>query len=202
MSHTLRLVYACVSVAGAIVGCGSPTDLAGLPADLPDSIKTVHDNSVRFAAPTSGPAATTAPGTVVDPLATLAGCWGAFTPDVAQGTEAVPIEDYSALRFAADGGFEWWDIETAVGYSVLDAQRGSFEVTANNRIRITVRELVSYNPFSKQFETDSLTRPDVTEYLITRVGDVLLLLMIDPTGDGQTPVDASGRIVLHAFDCP
>lgn len=195
-------LVACTLATTALSGCGLLLNNTGLPSDLPAAIKFVFDNPGRFvglpgAGGTSMPA-----GTVVDALAPLDGCWGAYTPDVAQGTESVEIEDFTAIQFGSDGDVEWWTIESAAGFSALLARRGQYEVLDGNRVRTTERELVSYNPLNGQFESTSLYPPITTEYLATRVNEVLKLLMIDPTDEGGNPVPEAAAIVLMRFDCP
>jgi hypothetical protein len=186
----------------AFSGCGLLASSTGLPSELPAAIKVVFEDPGRFAdrSRTDGTAAPT--GTVIDVLAPLDGCWGAYTPDVAQGTEPVQITDFTAIEFGSGGEVDWWTLESAAGFSVLLARHGQYEVLGSNRIRIVERELISYNPLSRQFESTPLDPPVTTEYLATRIEKLLKLRMIDPTGEGDNPVPEASAIVLTQFDCP
>lgn len=193
---------ACALAIATLSGCGFPSDKAGLPRDLPAPVEVVFNNPERFAGAPGAAGTAVSTGTVVDALAPLDGCWGAYTPDVAQGTEGVEIEDFTVIQFGSDGDVEWWTIESAAGFSALLARRGHYEVLGGNRVRITERELVSYNPLDGRFESTALDPPVTTEYLATRIDEVLKLLMLDPTEEGGTPVPETAAIVLTQFDCP
>lgn len=191
------LMLACV-----LVGCDSLGLVLDLPASLPSLIKAVQENPATFVAPVSGPAVTTAPGEVVDALE-LTGCWGMSAPDYDHALESVPRVDYlSAVHFDAGGGFEWWDIISTLGSSVLVARRGTFEVLGADRIRVTETEEVWYDAFTGQFDTNPSIPPVVTDYVATRVGDVLAMWVADSVVDGQPSADDRDKLVLQAFECP
>jgi len=76
-------------------GCGAPA------LDVPAQVTEVEANRMLFLQPEDDPLLDIEPGTVVDDLAKLQGCWGVF---VQQQTTSGPFEGFEFLRFDFEAG--------------------------------------------------------------------------------------------------
>lgn len=181
-------------------GCPTIWDTTHLAAPLAH----VFNHKDSFARQADHPLADVVAGTVVDDLATLTGCWGAFTPDIAADDNlAAPIDDYTALRFGpASGEFTWWTLEDVGGYfPVILTFRGRYSVVDAHRLRLEHTSEEFYNPVTRKYESQP-PHGEPVEWLATLSGEYLKMLMLVNVGD---PPPAPGApdysIVFRRFDC-
>ena len=198
-----KLVWILSLICGSVFlgGCPGASLVASLPADLDPSLRYVFDNKDLFREAGDGGHAET--GVVVDWLSELAGCWGSFAADVAEGEESVGVDDYASVRFDTAGVLTTWNLEDTGGlFATVFSGHGRYEIVADNRIQFIIDRRDYYNPFSKQYETLKADPPEVTEYLATLDGKTLLLLMLDQPGDAPPePGSPDYTMVYRQFAC-
>jgi hypothetical protein len=205
IAYHRRVSLACILsvTCGTVLlgGCAGVSFDASLPADLDPSLRYDFDNKDVFRDVRNGSPLET--GSVADALSVLAGCWGSFAANIAEGEEPVAIDDYALARFEAGGVLTTWDLEDTGGlFGILFAGHGRYEIVADNRIQFVIDRRDYYNPFSKQYETYVPDPPEVTEYLATLDGKTLYLLMLAQPGD--PPPDAGSpdyTMVYRQFAC-
>jgi hypothetical protein len=181
-------------------GCPGGSFVASLPSDLDASLQYVLENKEVLRDTRS---ATAEAGRPADALSTLAGCWGSFAGDVAEGQEPVGIDDYSLVRFEADSVLTTWNLEDTGGlFAILMAGYGRYEVVGDNRVQFVIDRRDYYNPFSKRYETYVPDPPEVTEYLATLDGQTLYLLMLDQPADlPPAPGSPDYTMTYRQFEC-
>ncbi|MFQ5806712.1 MAG: hypothetical protein ACE5I3_09705 [Phycisphaerae bacterium] len=195
------LVATAASLAAA--GCflpGLPTSLTGLPAEL----QVVIDDPNSFAASPDDPLAALTPGTAVDDLSGLTGCWGWFEEAQYSLGGSPPTVFYEVYQFDADVGTanRWVFTPTFLLIPPLVAvDEGSFSVSDQGRIEIRLDHytIIDVRTGSGREFTDLPDAVAIFEKLITLSGDQLLIggpfLVDEETGE---PI---GRIFTR-FDCP
>jgi len=179
-------------------GCffpGVPASLTGLPAEL----QVVVDDPNTFAPPPEDPLAGVAPGTVVDDLSNLTGCWGWF--EEAAGPVAA---FYEAYQFDADGGtVSRWVFTPGLLLipPVIALDEGSFAAVGGGRIEIQLDRYTIIDMrtgIGREF-TELPEEIGTLEKLVTLAGDQLLIA--DPSYIDQETGQPVGRIFTR-FDCP
>jgi hypothetical protein len=186
--------------AGACFFPGVPTTLTQLPAEL----QLVADDPNTFAAPQDDPLADLTPGTAVDDLSGLTGCWGSFEPAEYSlgGAPTGPI--YEVYQFDADDGtVSRWVSTPAflVIPPVVAIDAGTFSILGEGQIEIhTTRYTVidMRTGLGREF-TDLPEAAATAEKLVTLSGDQLLIAV--PYYVDEATGEPLGRI-FSRFDCP
>jgi hypothetical protein len=207
-----RRWFACVLVAAlaaALTGCGSDLSASVLSALAPEA-QYVVENPAQFTAPADDPLQSVDPGTVIDDLHTLNGCWGALLTD---NGDASDVALYVVWHFdAAAQTFDRWSF---VGLSsggllpsapLVSLERGTFEVTGTNTLRMTLQHLyANVNDATGSLTTDlreiEMTADTQTQRdgLVTRSGDRMLFYIDIATPDQVDPT--AERAIFYQFDC-
>jgi hypothetical protein len=184
-------------------GCVFP-GTAVVSTELPAPLQAIVSDPAAFSTDPNHPLTAVTPGTLVDDLAGLTGCWG-YCSDGEMSEQGVsPWAFYEAYQFDAETGLanRWvlsprWLLIPAL--MVVD--EGTFDVVDTGRIEITL-ERYTLTPgglgFGRQF-TELPTEIAVVEKLVTLSGDELLLASPDYV-DEESGVPL-GRVFVR-FDCP
>jgi hypothetical protein len=176
---------------------------AGIPAEF----QFVLDRAAEFIAPTDDPLQTIAPGTVLDDLSALDGCWGAWT----EGTDpSVGFGDVVHFERAAGHFTRWSGVGTTSGglaplFPVVAVEVGSFQVTGPATV-LLVTERIQYDvegplgPWPSldpmvEYPLGGIERPS----LVTLQGDrMLFYLDAERAGDIE---EETPRMIFRRFDC-
>lgn len=194
---------------GGCPGIGFPLSELQIPAAL----QFVLDDPAGFISAADDPMQSMAPGTVIDDLAGLDGCWATMF------TEGEEVEQYLGLvwviRFdRAAGRYQAWStIGREAGgiwptLPVISAEEGTFEVAGPALLRLNAEKFFA----NTDPATGRLTR-DLREHavsadspgrqrgaLATLDGDRLLLYIGDESLDDVDPNEE--RPIHYRFDCP
>jgi hypothetical protein len=205
-SRTTPAVVLCAMLCGA-GGCSPALYDALLPADLAPALAYVYHNPAAFSPPTQGVSAAVQTGTVVGDLHGLAGCWGAYVPNLLETDlpSAHQINEYDALQLAADGTYTRWTLSDYGGlFPVVGAEQGQFQIVGQERMQFTVAETKVYDPTTGTYLIDQYNPPiRVDEYLATLAGNHLKLRRLDEPGapvPNATEPDYS--TTFTSFPCP
>jgi hypothetical protein len=194
----------------ATAGCGA-NPFPQVNVEVPDAAQFVLDNAADFIAAANDPLETTDPGTVIDDLDTLDGCWGTvFTnPDVES-----PLSVFSVYQFdAADQTYVSWSFignrDTGALWALMplfSEESGTYEVTGEATIEMTVTRMRANTDADGTtilatlqdlpLDGQRLTRPA----LITLDDDQMLIFV-----DAETAADLGDqyeRPIYFKFDCP
>ena len=213
-SQTRRRVvtpFIACAVVACLCGCESVPEFAA-PRVVPDEVAFVRDNSGQFAQSESDPLADTPVGTVIDDLAGLTGCWGAYSVILAEeGTPLVtagePLLETSELfSIDVDAGEMSFQIlqRDALGVltavvtyqgilTLLDERRAAFDITSFSTNDPQTGDIITLG--SDEFEQDL-----VWQFLFTLDGDRMKAVF---SGEGDEEPAADGpEIVYFRFDCP
>ena len=193
-----------------IVGCDAGLSVP-IDVRVPPEVQYVFDHVADFRSPADDPLESVEPGTVMDDLAGLSGCWAKmFTEAQVQSGLAF----FAVYHFdAAAGTFTRWSL---VGLEsgglwpvlpVISAETGVFEVASATTIRMTVQRNfanmdVDTGEVLSELREIPVEReePLVRTALVTLDGERMLLYI-----DTETPeeVDADEeRPIFYRFDCP
>jgi len=183
-------------------GCFFP----GLPAtltQLPSELQIVVDDPNDFTPPADDPLANLTPGTAVDDLSNLTGCWGWFeAAEPAVGGPATGF--YEVYQFDADAGIanRWVFTPPFLAIPpIVATDEGSFTPHDDGRIEIRLdRYTIIDMRTGLGWEFTEL--PDdiaVFDRLVTLDGDQLLVG--DPAYVDEETGEPIGRIFAR-FDCP
>jgi hypothetical protein len=209
---------------GTVVGLGLAGLAVGLTGciftsfpvselEIPPELQFVLDNPAQFISPADDPMETVAPGTVIDDLAELDGCWGLML------TEGEEVEMHLALvavyRFdRATGRYSAW---TTIGREaggiwptmpVISLEEGTFEVAGPALLRLkTEKSYANVDPVTGQLTRDLREQPIDSDNpaweqsgLATLDGDRLLFFLGDETA---ADVDLTEERPIHyRFACP
>jgi hypothetical protein len=179
-----------------------------LPA-LPDAdlggITAVLAKPSEFAQDAADPLGDTPAGTLVDPLDSLDGCWGAAF-DVHDPADGPSLVAYSALRFDSQAGSLTRYTVNALGRAqVLDVWDGDYEVLDHGRLSFQVRRVRSNLPGFTQLTdvTDRFATLPSYEVRITRDGDRIKAVFVAPPEDPRTPAGVLENVplVYRRFAC-
>lgn len=203
MRYLILVRTAIVTCAVAVVivsaGCGRIS-----LTDLPEEIQYVVSNEDSFAQNESGPLADTEPGTVIDDLAGIDGCWGAYRirgeggglQDNLSHDLTWQNEVYAAYRFdvsAGRGTFQQYTRATVLGVIGASIDTFTFAIAEEDRIDIDISThtysapvtgtLVTYGPEDVGFPLSVWEH----ELLVTVNGE-------------RMRIEGSG-LVFHRFEC-
>jgi hypothetical protein len=202
MSTAMR-VFVAVAATGMLVvvgGCvwvGSFGDGIVVPAEMQPVIAT----PVQFTAATDNALQTVAPGTVIDDLSGLDGCWGAYLPGefLAAGFVDVMHFDRAAARFtrysgiAAAGGGLWAE------FPAVAIETGRFEVTGPATVLLTTETVAYRGPHADEFPGETLPNPVARPALVTLSGGEVLFY-IDTSNASEVDTDEA-RPIFMRFEC-
>ncbi len=199
--RVLSLFHIPVAFSTIATGCGT-VPFPAAPKDLPAELRFVTENRSRFVEDPNDPLFELPPGTIVDDLSLLDGCWAAALPaDVAVDGEPL-LTLYFVYRFDAESGtFTSWIYQRdAFGrfFTLASGDSGTFVVEDGNRIVFTVQQTMGYDPETGEFLTAEPAR-DRFEELATLSGDRLRLHF---GAADREPVDPGDDQVYTRFDCP
>lgn len=186
-------------LAVSLTGCG----LLTLPVDLPAILDHVLADLDTFQVSDAWPLEAETPGTVVDPLGNLDGCWAAYY--AIQPSAGAEVELGEVLQFDADAGTLTRTVLHRYGvFGELTVQRGTYTVVGEDRFTFSVRK-VEANMAGRLVDVTARydTLPHYT-VAATRSGDNLKTRFEMPAGDPRTPagfLDDTGT-VHRRFDCP
>lgn len=196
-------------VALLLSGCWLPL-LAGVDVDVPAAMQTVMDDLDNFTPASSDPLAAVDPGTAVDDLATLDGCWGTVLSDCDCDFKPRLVVAYQFD--AADGTFTRWSgAARADGVlyplmPIISIEEGTFEVTGDASILLTVERIltnidqatgrITETPQETPVPSDAIERPA----LVTLDGDGMLLYIDTETAADVDPNEPAP--IFRQFDCP
>jgi len=181
--------------------------LPGTPvtvSELPPQLQAIADDPNSFLAPADDPLANITPGTPIDDLSELTGCWGTYGAGELLEDGSRYDVFYEAYQFDADAGtVNRWVFTAAWLFvpPVVVIDEGTYRVLDDGRIEIQVDRwtLVDLDTgVGRRFE-DLPELVSVTEKLIT-LDDDQILLGVPWFVDEQTGQPA-GRI-FRRFDCP
>ena len=176
--------------------------------DPPPVVQTVLDDLTRFKA---GDAELTAnqPGTVIDDLATLDGCWATVFVDSSKPFNISLFEVYE-FDAAANTFQRWSGLSNSAGelwplVPVISLETGTYEVTGPAAIVLTDEHILSnYNDstgkVTSEFYEDEGFEPLDRPTLATLDGDQMMFFI---DAESAADIDEAFRhSVHHQFDCP
>jgi len=205
-SHVLPILSA--GLVAFLTGCG----LGMLPTpdvDLPSTVQFVLDNAQGFRSAEDDPLQTIDPGTVIDDLADLSGCWATMFTDAEIDVGAAFFVVY---RFdPEDGSVTRWSfvgLQTGRLFPlapVITAEHGTYEITGENTLLLSIERLESnVNEAGQVTGTLGPTAPFAVPYerpaLVTLSGDSMLLYIDIATADDAD--EEAERPIFQQFDCP
>jgi hypothetical protein len=200
-----RAPWGPVAIATLLVsgGCslpGVPTSATGLPAAL----QAIVDDPNSFAPSPEDPLADVTPGTVIDDLSGLTGCWGWFEQALCPLSGRPLTAFYEVYRFGTDSGtVSRWVYTSGVAAipPVVTVDEGGFTVIGDGRIEIQLDRYTIIDMrtgIGREF-TELPEEIGTLEKLITLAGDQLLIA--DPSYVDEGTGQPAGRIFTR-FDCP
>lgn len=175
-----------------------------ISSELPAQLQAVIDDPAAFSAEPDDPLAAVDPGTLIDDLDGLTGCWGVYSEGAASDQGVLYNAFYEVYQFdAASGIANRWVMTPSwvVIPSIVVIDEGTYEVVDTGRIQITLERYTltaTITGLGRQF-TDPPPAIAVIEKLVTLSGDELLLASPDYV-DEQTRKPL-GRMFLR-FECP
>ncbi len=209
-----------VSWAGAAVMVLALAGCNGLPAynvpvsaiEVPSALQQVLNAPADFVAPKDDTLQTVAPGTVVDPLAQLDGCWGGL---LTWSRVNLGLSLYTVIHFDRQAGtYQRWSADglrkgglwPAMPLIVEDS--GTFRVQSDNTILLQMtHNRANVDPNSAHITATLNDQPLYADHspvdqpaLATLQGDRLLLFLGAGSAAEVNPVDE--RQILMRFDCP
>ena len=186
-------------LAVSLTGCG----LLTLPADLPAILDHVLADLNTFQVSDTWPLEEVTPGTVVDPLGDLDGCWAVYY--LIGPPAGAEVELAEVLQFDADAGTLTRTVLHRYGvFGEVTIQRGTYTVVGEDRFAFSVRK-VEANVAGRLVDVTAKydTLPEYT-VAATRSGDYLKTRFEMPAGDPRTPagfLDDTDTVHRH-FACP
>ena len=199
----MRKITGCVVIVLAIVlsGCGAfqlliPPDEEDIPAPL----AFVAGNEGMFTPSGDDPLANVAPGTVIDDLSQLDGCWGLSQPEP---SAEIPVELHQAHIFDRESGeYALWSLQKAFfgSVTILSGGTGTFSVDSDNRITVTTTKTFSYSPETRRLEEKEVVGEPPSEWAATLDGD-WLRIRFGAANDNEDQREDSFE-TFRRFDCP
>jgi hypothetical protein len=186
-------------LAVSLTGCG----LLTLPAELPAILDHVLADFNTFQVSDTWPLEEVTPGTVVDPLGDLDGCWAVYY--LIGPPAGAEVELAEVLQFDADAGTLTRTVLHRYGvFGEVTIQRGTYTVIGGDRVTFSVRK-VEANVAGRLVDVTAKydTLPEYT-VAATRSGDYLKTRFAMPAGDPRTPagfLDDTDPAHRH-FACP
>ena len=221
MRSTITIaVVTCVAVVGAgtLAGCGAITseDAGRIQAsDLPSAVRHVAENETDFAQDSENAFGEVAPGTVMDALSGLDGCWGSYfrlvaDEDASGVTAGTPLLDTcEAYSFDSATGAITYCIYQQSVYGTLGVYglyEGTYTVLDDSSINATWDHVRVRDPSTGEVQTTDFTDgADPVEWvlLITLNGDELRVGGAEEEGEAAAEGSAADyeQRVFTRFTC-
>ena len=189
-------------------------DMSIVPVEdvqVPAIAQYVLDRTPDFVAGDNHPLGAVEPGTVIDDLNTLDGCWGAVLTEAEIET---PLAFYIVYHFDAQSGrCTRWSFTGQVNtrtlwplFPIITAEEGTFEVNGDANVQFTVERILVNTDLSGNVTADLREVPLGSTSRVTRSALVTL--------DGQTMLwfigvespeevdESQERPIFRRFDCP
>ncbi len=200
-------------VAGVVVmGVGACAPMITPPQDIPSEIQYVLDNPTVFAQSADDPMVDTAPGTVVDEMSTLDGCWGATGVFTQEGNNP-EVTNSEAYHFDSAAGTINWQIYQTISAPVVGAVSallnpvGTYVVNAGGTGITITYTLLRGSDLQTGVIHDAPYNVDTMGTILTSGSEVLV------TVDGDKMKIANGtlkdkfesqraELIFVRFDCP
>lgn len=182
-----RAVVASASIALLTQGCGSVLLPAVTPPESSPEIQHLMQHRESFAQSDGDPLVHTAPGTIVDDLSRLDGCFGAYHQFMLLG---VPLEGFEVYAFEPDTGHLRYQVLDGPAYAEFEL---AYSVTGPDRI--SIRRVLSNG------------QEKVVDALVTLSGSRLKIAYLSDGGEpldgtsGETN-DSRAGLVFKRFGCP
>ncbi|MGD8453024.1 MAG: hypothetical protein PVJ57_14490 [Phycisphaerae bacterium] len=203
-SRGIRLL-GLVALTALMLPGGCP--LYSLPAALPSVLKSVYNHSSTYSTAESDALRAVTPGTILDDVETLDGCWGAFE-GIDPPKTGRNLRMWQALHFDPDSGtLTRYVVQKVFGFiETLDIQIGTYELNDDgSAFTFTVTKIESNLPSGEIADvTDDYETLPVYTVDVTRSGTRLLLQFNMPQDDPRTPAGFLDEYALihKVFDCP
>ena len=177
------------------------------PQALPNELEPVLANRNAFAADSGGALENVEPGTAIDPLSNLDGCWATYYTYTAEANDnSVPagtplVDAFEVYRFNAQSGqVEYQIYQEAVSgtLAIFAAYEGSYTVLDESRINVTWEQLSYSDPETGEIGTQDLSNQEEAsggELLVTLSGNELRL-------PGEAGGAEETSRVFYRYDCP
>jgi hypothetical protein len=177
-----------------IAGCPALVSLVPgqfLPAepDPPPIVEFVAANEALFEAGSGDQLAMVAPGTVLDGLDRLDGCWGSILKQPSSDNPLVTVVAVHRFDAAASAFEQWSYLRDATGsFFVLTLERGTFEIAEDNLLTLRFEEHWSNDPDTGELVAED-AEPREFPALVTVRDDEMLFVVGAKSADGLAPED-------------
>lgn len=186
---------------GIILLCGACDVVPFTSPQIPPELQFVLDQEELFVTK-NDPLARVTPGTLMDDLDTLSGCWGQAVTE--KDGEPALIKLYSVSRFDADTGkYSSWGLQRDVFglIPILSIQTGTFEVVDDSRLLTIVLESRANDPRTGEVAFAAPFEPPLVRSPLATLSDDALSLWYAEEAENITG-DAVQFLVYRRFDCP
>ena len=198
-----QVISSCLIICAAlgISGCAGGLLSALTSSELPAEVAYVVNNKSAFTCTQTDAGQSLEPGTVIDDLDHLTGCWAFVVEEASK-----PIRFYFVHHFDVSAGeYTFWTYQQDdFGlFSMLATTSGQVAIIDENHIALTEQERASFDPFTGGWDQVVPEPEPVTDtYLVTVDGDNLLLAL-DSEEDSQSSDDDDIPFCgIRRFDCP
>ncbi len=182
-----------------LAGCAGSLSPLAIP-ELPDALARVLENESEFLAGVDSQLARVTPGTPIDDLGNLDGCWGSIWKDEANPGFVIAI----VIHFDVENGtYTQWSVQDSAQFiRVIGISYGTFEILDEAHVALTSTEWYMNDPYTGELEQVPPSGETIAfTTLVTVDGDdMLLVLGVDDPGD-LDPNDTS-YYSYRRFDCP
>ena len=209
-----QVTAACGALMGLLllstIGCGTGL-FPDVNVEVPDAAQQVLENAADFIAADNDPMETTAPGTVVDDLDTLDGCWGTVFTEADVESQ---LSLFSVYHFdAAEKTYVSWAFAGLRDQGVLwpflpliSEESGTYELKGDSKIEMTITRMranttADGGTITATLQEMALDGADVTRTgLITIDGDKMLFFIgVETAADVD---EQEERPIYFKFNCP
>ncbi len=204
MRQNCTLIGVVLLLAGVccVSGCWLPT----LWADLPAALALIMDDPNAYVADANDPLREVTPGTVMDSLAGLDGCYGAYRASSEERHGGFVGAIYEVLSFdPATNTLTRYTAQLLDGLAIVDVQTGAYAVADAGHLIFTVLRVQS-NVWGDGLSdvTDDYNVLPVYRIDATLSGDRLRTAFHMPEGDLRTPEGIADTLeLIHLnFACP
>jgi hypothetical protein len=214
-SRTLsRTVLPAVCLTGLVVssGCGLFPQIAP-PKEIPAEISAVIANRDSVRVMEDDPFFHTQPGTVIDDLGGLDGCWASYvnisspqdTPFFPAGTPLMDTYEFYRLDFqTAQMEHQVYGELTVASFASTIAYDGTFTIDGDNRLEFTVHTMRTFDPFTGDtliFPDDLLSMMEASdEYDEETRGEMLAELQADMIWEYLVTLDGDRVLFVPVWD--
>ncbi len=170
------LVAICATIGLLLVGCTTPVTFT--PPVLPDQIAAVVQNHASVALQANDPFAQVEPGTVIDALSNLDGCWALYQQILADGSDTsiaagTPLFDsYEFYHFDAANLTAQYQIYNAAVSSETAfyvALEGHYSIVDTSQIQVVWDTAAYSDPTTGQVTTHTYTDAEKASQPLSKV---------------------------------